>query len=145
MTEISFHTQVPEVLDYACRLVRKAWRRGARLAVTGEPELLRQLDRALWVFEPTEFVPHLRLAAGEAVPANMADTPIWLVDQGTDAPAHEVLVNLGAAPAAGFESFARLIEIVGSQADEAQSGRLRWRHYTERGYRIDHRPYGAAA
>ena len=64
MTEIAFHVNVPDRLAYACRLLRKAVRQGARVAVTAPPATLRGLDRALWTFEPTEFVPHaLRIVA----------------------------------------------------------------------------------
>ena len=80
MTEVSFHTGVSDVLGYACRLLRKAARKGARVAVCGEAALLQQLDRALWTFDPLDFTPHARLAAG-AVPApRLAATPIWLIE-----------------------------------------------------------------
>ncbi len=138
MTEISFHTHVPDVLGYACRLLRKGLRQGARLVVTADGATLGQLDRALWVFDPLAFVPHRRLAPGAEVPALLRDTPIWLLDAGAEAPSLDTLVNLGPGPAAGFESFARVIEIVGEDAEAAQAGRLRWRHYTERGYAIRH-------
>lgn len=143
MTEISFHTQVPDVLDYACRLVRKAYRRGLRLSVTGEPERLRRFDRALWVFDPLAFVPHLRLAPGATVPEPMADTPVWLLEPGAEAPVQQLLVNLGPDPGAGFEAYARLIEIVGTEPEAARAGRARWRHYSERGYRIEHHAFQA--
>lgn len=141
MTEISFHTHVPDVLDYACRLLRKAYRQGARLAVVGEPGLLAQLDRALWVSDPQDFLPHLRVAAGDTVAETMRETPVWLLEPGATPPAHEVMVNLGTAPVTGYESFARLIEVVGVDDEAARQGRLRWRHYSERGYAITHHPY----
>ena len=40
MTDIAFHTGIADPLDYACRLLRKAYRSGARAAVYGEPGLL---------------------------------------------------------------------------------------------------------
>ena len=54
MTDIAFHTGIANPLDYACRLLRKAYRSGARVAVHGEPALLDRLDQALWTFEPVE-------------------------------------------------------------------------------------------
>ena len=134
MTEIGFHSKVPEILGYTCRLLRKAMRKGSRVTVTGERDLLTQLDRALWSFEPLDFIPHVRLAAGARPEPRLEATPIWLVEDGSRAPVHDVLVNLGPDVATGFESYQRVIEIVGLEPASAQAGRARWRHYTERGY-----------
>ena len=51
MTEVEFHTGVADPLGFACRLLRKAYRRGARVLVTAPPERLAQLDRLLWTFD----------------------------------------------------------------------------------------------
>ena len=67
MTEVSFHTGLPDKQAYACRLLRKAWRQGLRVMVTGDAATLTRLDQALWLFEQEEFVPHLRLALAHAV------------------------------------------------------------------------------
>jgi DNA polymerase-3 subunit chi len=143
MTEINFHHGAADPLAYACRLLAKAQQRGARVAVTAELPTLQALDAALWSFDPLAFVPHGRLRPGERPAARLAATPVWLVEQPGDAPHHEVLVNLGAEVAGGFESFERLFEIVG-QADEArQAGRQRLRHYRDRGYEIKLHEVGA--
>jgi DNA polymerase-3 subunit chi len=137
MTRISFHFNVPHRLGYTCRLLRKATRQGARVTATGPDALLAELDRALWTFDPIEFVPHLRLAPGEVPPARLRATPVCLVaDLGT-ALHHEVLVNLGDAPPAGFESFERLVEIVSTEEADRLAARTRWKHYSARGYAIE--------
>ena len=138
MTEVSFHTGVADVLAYACRLLRKASRKGSSVVVCAPDERLGELDRALWTFDERDFVPHLRLARGAAVPAHLQATPIWLVEPDIPAPAQEVLVNLGPAPVPGFEAYGRVLEIVGRDDESVRSGRARWRHYTERGYAIVH-------
>jgi DNA polymerase III subunit chi len=149
MTEIGFHTGVPDVLGYACRLLRKAVRKGSRVAVCADAATLGQLDRALWTFDPTDFTPHRRLAPGAPPPARFAATPVWLLECAGDAPlrespVHEVLVNLGPEPVPGCESFERVLEIVGRDADAADAGRRRWRHYIERGYAVVHHQAKAA-
>jgi DNA polymerase III subunit chi len=48
MTDIAFHVNVPDRLAYACRLLRKAVRRNARVVVAGPAPLLGQLDRQLF-------------------------------------------------------------------------------------------------
>ena len=137
MTRVSFHFNVPHRLEYACRLLRKATRQNARITVTGGSEVLAELDRALWSFEPTEFIPHVLLHDGQALPGRLADTPVCLSTTLAGAPHHDVLLNLGAEPPAGFESFARLIEIVSTDDDERAAARARWKHYAARGYAIE--------
>jgi DNA polymerase-3 subunit chi len=136
VTEISFHFNVSDRTAYACRLLRKALRHGSRVAVTAPDGVLAALDRDLWAFDPVEFIPHLRLGDGEPVPERLRPTRVWLVGQPVNAPHHEVLVNLGPESPAGFESYARLIEIVSTDADDRAAGRRRWKHYADRGYPI---------
>lgn len=133
MTEVAFHSQVPDKLAYCCRLLRKATASGAKVWVQGEPAMLQQLDAALWTFSALDFVPHC-LAGSDA--ALLAASPVVL---GTvaDAPAHhQVLLNLSDAVPTGFESFERVIEIVSLQDDDRRLARLRWKHYTGRGYPV---------
>lgn len=137
MTEISFHFNVPDRTAYACRLLRKATRRGAQIAVTGAPAMLEQLDRELWAFDPVEFITHLRVQPGEPVAERLQATKVWLVGEASTAPHHEVLVNLGPAAPSGFESYAKLIEIVSLEPDDRAAARLRWKHYADRGYAIE--------
>ena len=136
MTEVAFHFNVPDRLAYACRLLRKARRKGAKVAVTAPSETLGALDRALWTFEPNDFVPHVRLPCGGAFAPRLRPTPIWLVEQPADAPDHDVLLNLGHEMPLGFERFDRVIEIVSVGNEDRQSGRERWKQYTGRGYAI---------
>jgi DNA polymerase-3 subunit chi len=131
MTDVEFHTGVADKLGFACRLLRKAAARGARVVVRADARGAAALDKLLWTFDPLAFVPHAR-AGSKASSA----TPIWIVERLADAPHHDVLVNLGGDVAEGFETFGRLIEVVGG--DEVEAGRRRWRHYGARGYRIVH-------
>lgn len=137
MTEVAFHTGVADKLGYACRLLRKAWRSGARVVATGAPETLARLDALLWTFEQEEFLPHARLRAGERVAPVLARTPLWLADAPGDLLAGEatppVLVNLGPAMVDGFERFARVLELVSDDPEDARLGRQRWRQYQAAG------------
>ena len=140
MTEVTFHSGVGDRFDYACRLLRKVQRSGARIAVVGASVDLAELDRALWSFDALSFVPHVRLAAGaQPAPEQGAATPIWLLERAADVPAGvPLLLNLGPEVAPGFESFERLIEVAGAGDEERQAGRRRWKHYAERGYTLVH-------
>jgi len=134
MTEVTFHFNAPDKLGYACRLLRKAAAAGARVAVTGEPRLLGELDVALWTFSPLEFVPHCHAEA--ATPAVLAASPVVLAPSARSAPHQQVLVNLGEPVPDGFERFERLIEVVTQDEDDRQQARRRWKHYADRGYAI---------
>ena len=121
-------------MGHACRLLRKAAGAGAKVVVTGEPGLLRELDVLLWTFSPLDFVPH---CYGPAAPAAVQTrTPVVLLDTLQAVPHREVLVNVGPSVPEGFERFERLIEVVGAGEEELQQGRRRWKHYKDRGYAL---------
>ncbi|HEU5297434.1 MAG TPA: DNA polymerase III subunit chi [Burkholderiaceae bacterium] len=131
---LEFHTDIADPLGYSCRLLRKAYRRAARVVVCGEPDRLSRLDTLLWTFEQLEFVPHARLRAGERPDAALLKhTPIWLTDVGAAWPQADVVINLGDQPVDEPQRFERIIEIVGDAAADRQAGRARWRHYTTLG------------
>ena len=125
MTDISFHVHLPDKMHYACRLLRKAAGQGSRVCVVGDQALLLELDSLLWTFSPSDFVPHcfanaslLQLEAS-AVVLGWSPRP--------------VVVNLGPGIPAGFEGFDRLIELVGTDVQDIQAGRQRWKLYKQAG------------
>jgi DNA polymerase III subunit chi len=136
MTEVSFHFNVPDRTEYTCRLLRKATRQGAKVVVTGPGDVLSGLDRALWTFDPLEFIPHVMLRANQAAATRLHETPVWLLEDASVSLHHDVLLNLGHEAPAGFESFARLIEIVTTDEEDRVAARSRWKHYDSRGYTI---------
>jgi DNA polymerase-3 subunit chi len=139
---VEFHTGLEDPVGFACRLLRKAVRTGARVTCTAPPATLEALDRALWTFDERDFVPHVRLPGASA--ALTKRTPIWLsVDLAlavASEPAHaeRVLVNLGAEVVVAPGAFARVIELVGADAQAATAGRERWRRYKVAGVEIRH-------
>ena len=136
MTEIAFHFNAPDKLAYVCRLLRKAVGSGAKVVVTADAPTLQALDTQLWTFAPLEFVAHCRADS----PAEQRQvSPVILASdlQTADAwPQHHVLVNLCPSVTAGFERFARAIEVVSLDDDDRQRARQRWKHYTDLGYSI---------
>lgn len=131
MTEIAFHFNVVDKLLYSCRLLRKAYASGAQVAVTGEPEVLADLDQLLWSFSATEFIPHCRTSDGKG---QLASKSVLLLDSPAACPHHGVLVNLGVQVPFEFERFERFIEVVTQGSDERLAARTRWKHYADRGY-----------
>jgi DNA polymerase III subunit chi len=137
MNEVEFHHGMGDKLAYACRLLRKAYRSGARVVVTADASTLRQLDRQLWVFEELEFVPHVCALGSQPLAERLHDTPVWLTDVPASAPpGRQVLVNLGQAIPDGIESFDRFCEVVSTESDDREQGRQRWRAYKARGWPV---------
>ncbi len=133
MTEIAFHFNMPDRTHYLCRLLRKAVTQGAKVAVTGDAQTLRELDAALWSFSATDFVPHC-CASGDSLVRSASPVLLGVTPQ--NAPHHDVLVNLEAQVPTGFERFKRVIEVVGSGDQERADSRLRWKYYQQRGYAL---------
>ena len=133
MTEVAFHFNAPDKQAYACRLLRKAVGSGAQVVVTGPTDVLTRLNSLLWTFSPLDFIAHA--TASDPLRVRQA-SPVVLLATLRDLPHQQVLLNLGQQVPAGFEQFARLIEVVSLDADDRQLARGRWKHYTEGGYAI---------
>jgi DNA polymerase-3 subunit chi len=136
MTEISFYFSAPSRTGYACRLIRQAQRQGMSVTVTAPAAALVDFDRELWEFAGPEFVAHSPIEQLARVPAALHPTTVWLGTNALEAPVHDALVNLGAEAPHGFETFARVFEIVSGDEDDRQAARARWKAYAHRGYPI---------
>jgi len=130
MTSIDFYFNAQDRLQVACRLAGKAMKQNQRVLVYApQAELAARIDKMLWTWPATGFVPHC------AVHAPLArETPV-LIASGEETPEGcEILLNLGADCPPHFERFPRLLEVIDEAGREA--GRSRYRFYKERGYRI---------
>ena len=138
-TAVAFHFNAPSKLAYACKLVRKLQRMDMPLVVLGEPEVVAQLDAALWSFGgESQFLAHCQ---GEADAAVLQRSPTVLVTQiDSTLPHSRVLLNLSAQMPADFARFERVIEVVcADDENDRQQARQRWRAYTAQGYAIERR------
>ena len=130
MTSIDFYFNAQDRLQVACRLAGKAMKQNQRVLVYApQAELAARIDKMLWTWPATGFVPHC------AVHAPLApETPV-LIASGEETPEGcEILLNLGADCPPHFERFPRLLEVIDEAGRDA--GRSRYRFYKERGYRI---------
>ena len=132
MTTIDFYFNATDRLQVACRLAAKAIGDGKRMLVYApDAELAARVDKLMWTWPATGFVPHC--PADDAI---AADTPV-LIGRTDDVPADcTLLLNLGTDAPPHFASFERLFEIVGSEEAEKESGRARYKLYRSRGYAI---------
>lgn len=138
MTRVDFHSNVGNVLEYACRLARKAYLADQPLVVLGEAEVLGAFDARLWTFAALEFVPHCHGASELA-----ARTPVVLAAVLDDVPHHRVLLNLAPTVPPQFARFERLLEVVGNAPHELAAGREKYRFYRDRGYPLNNYKQGA--
>jgi DNA polymerase-3 subunit chi len=132
VTTIDFYFNAQDRLQVACRLAGKALAQKKRMLIYApEPELAGRIDRMLWTWPATGFVPHCGVRDPLA-----AETPV-LIGTEPEAPAGcDLLLNLGQDCPPHFERFERLLEVVSAEDAERQAGRGRYRFYLERGYRI---------
>lgn len=138
MTEVAFHFNATEKINYACRLLRKALNASAKVVVVGPHELIHALDTALWRFSATSFIAH---CMADTLPGVLKNSPVVLLPSDRlplDLPHHHVLLNLGADLVQGFESFEKLIEVVTQDDQDRLQARSRWKHYADRGYPLVH-------
>lgn len=135
MTRIDFHSKVPDKLNYACRLIRKAQAAKTRLVVLTEDHAqLEQMDGLLWTFSEQDFLPHV--VAGDAL---AEPTPIILTDDCDKAlPHHHALVNLSCRTPEFFARFERMFELVSNDEQDLIAGRERYKYYQQRGYPLTH-------
>lgn len=135
MTRIDFYSNVPDKIQYACRLVRKARSANCRLVLFGRDRAqLAAIDEALWTFSDTDFLPHVMADDPLA-----AQTPVLLADAGmANLAHHELMINLSGQTPPDFARFERLLEIVAADDDDKAAGRERYRYYQQRGYPLSH-------
>jgi DNA polymerase-3 subunit chi len=134
MTRIDFYSNADPRLQAVCLLVGKAFSRRMKVLIFApEVESAQSMDRLLWTFRATSFIPHCfghdKLAGS---------TPIVISRDGAQPGHDEVMVNLSPDCPPTFSRFRRLIEVVGKEPEERGFARERWRFYKERGYEVNH-------
>lgn len=131
MTRIDFYRYAQDKQHYACRLAAKASRSNKVVVYSPDPEVLDRFDKALWTFQATGFVPHVRATSPLA-----AETPVILSSSDDGLPHHDVLLNLADEWPPFFATFDRLLEIVGVDGPDKELARARYVFYQKRGYDI---------
>jgi len=134
MTKVDFYTGSKDKLRTACQLSHKAMQNGVRTVISApDPATRDALDKLLWHFPATAFIPHCAVDAEEA-----AQTPVVLDHGGDKFPHHDLLISLHSECVPFFSRFERVIEIVGTDAEDSRLGRERYKFYKDRGYELRH-------
>jgi len=140
LSTVAIHHGMADKLQYACRLIRKAYRAGMSTCVMGDADTLRQLDRLLWVFDETDFVPHVCVTDGKDVPPHLAPSQVWLSDGSGPVPALQTGINVGYSIPTHLTRFTKYFDLVSSLPQDKQAGRQRWREYEALGLQIQSHP-----
>ncbi len=134
MTKVDFYTGSIDKLRTACQLSHKAMQNGVRVVLSAPDEAsIDALDTLLWQYPATAFIPHCRSDSAEA-----ETMPVVLNTNSATLPHHELLISLHNECMPFFSRFERVIEIVGTDAEESRLGRERYKFYRDRGYELSH-------
>lgn len=140
MTRVDFYSNAESRVHTTCLLIGKAIHKRMKVLVfSPDRQTAQSLDRMLWTFRATSFIPHClssdRLASR---------TPV-VIATNAGLPGHDqLIVNLSRECPPAFSRYQRLIEIVGREDEERRLARERWRFYKERGYEVHHVDLGTA-
>jgi DNA polymerase III subunit chi len=134
MTRIDFYSNAEPKLQIACQLAAKAVRQSLRVLILAPDDgTVRAIDKLLWTFPATGFLPHCMVTDRLA-----PETPVLISRDCEVLPHDEVLLSLAAEPPAPFSRFQRLVELVAGDDADRQAGRAKFRFYRDRGYEIHH-------
>ncbi len=112
-----------------CRLTQKAFLLGHRIYIrTPDDAAAQRLDALLWTFNQGSFIPHAIHPASEDAPV-----PVVIGTEEPPADCDDIMIQLAPEPPTAFERFQRVLEVVGPNDDDKQTGRHRFRFYRERG------------
>ena len=133
MTRIDFYqieTDEP-ALNFACRLVDKAWRQDMRIYVHVENQgQARAMDELLWTFRAESLIPHALIEDEEApVQIGCAEHP---------GDHHQLMINLSGVVPDFFSRFERVAEIVPFEDTRRASARDNYKFYKDRGYPLNY-------
>jgi len=133
MTKVNFYTGSEDKLRTACQLSHKAMQNGLRVLLhVPNDDTADKLDKLLWHYPATAFLPHCHSHETDA-----ATMPV-VIGRDENFPHSELLISLHTECTTFFSRFERVIEIVGSDDDDAKLGRARFKFYKDRGYDVGH-------
>ena len=134
MTKVDFYTGSTDKLRTACQLSHKAMQNSVRVILSApDAATTDALDKLLWHYPATAFIPHCRSDSEQA-----ATTSVVLNSGSEKFPHHDLLISLHSEWMPFFSRFERVIEIIGSDAEDSRLGRERFKFYRDRGYELRH-------
>ena len=132
MTNVSFYKcqgDLTVALALVCQLVQKAVNaKQTVLCLVPDSDTAEQLDKLLWSFQASAFIPH---------GIGSQHHPVAISAEATPSDHHGILINLQAAIPNWFSRFDRVMEVIYSEPKYAQVKRENFAFYKERGYPLN--------
>ena len=129
MTDVSFYKlsgDLQVAMALVCQLAQKAVNMDQQvLCLVEDEKTARQLDKMLWDFQESSFVPH-------GIGNNQL--PVAITVESDPADHHGILINLQAEIPTWFSRFERVMEVIYQQSEYEQAKRDNFKFYKERGY-----------
>ena len=136
MAEIGFYHLDRMPLEEALpKLLEKAYGSGARMVLRApDPAAVERLNRLLWTFNASSFLPHGSAADGWA-----EEQPIYLTAKDENPNGADILVQVEGAEAGDLASYRRVLDLFdGSNAEALAAARIRWRAYKDAGHVLNY-------
>lgn len=135
MTKVDFYIladqQLEKRLDFACRLVEKAFNSRCQICIQcNDAEQAEAVNKLLWEFKQTSFVPH-------TLHSEDSQSPVVICTEGQMPNEFDVLVNLADKIPSHFTRFNRVLEIVIQQDHILATTREHYKFYKDRGYALN--------
>lgn len=151
MTDIDFYilsAQEPQQrLDFACRLVEKAYRSRCKVLVQLPNQAeAKAFDELLWSYRDSSFIPHRLLDGAASAADSLAENEsandaescrVHIAFDQQTPPHFDVLINLADEIPTTFARYQRVLEVVIQQDAILEATRNHYRFYKERGYPIN--------
>lgn len=118
----------------ACRIANKAHAQGLKVYMqTDDPSQSQRLDKLLWTFSQSSFVPHAVCDAGNTNNHNADRYPVQIGSGDAPAQCLDVLISLKREAPADYARFGRVAEFIINDAGDKAAGRKRFRFYRAQG------------
>ena len=118
-------------LQYACRLVEKAYGKGLKIGVcTQDNSQSEVFDLMLWTFSQGSFIPHKMLVSEQP---DWQAYPIQIGQQVDAFKSADIIVNLSRSASAYEGDCKRVADLICDDEDDKLAGRGRFKQYQERG------------
>ena len=132
MTSVSFYKlsgDLQVALALVCQLTQKAINANQQvLCLVPDQDTAQQLDKLLWDFQASAFVPHG--LGTEHLPISIS------ADNSDPGEHHGILINLQGPIPTWFSRFERVMEVIYPEPDYEQTKRDNFKFYKERGYSL---------
>ena len=129
MTDVSFYKlsgNLQVALALVCQLAQKALKMNQQvLCLVADNKTAETLNKMLWDFQASAFVPH---------GIGAEQMPVAITVDSEPADHHSILINLQAEIPTWFSRFERVMEIIYQQPEYEQAKRDNFKFYKERGY-----------